>query len=275
MANSLTLFPRLPPEIRILIWEQALAQQWSYTNFHRVKKRIKISGKCHQKQISRVCREARWAMERRATKVEGLGWFDFERHLFFFRDLESSRLLMLSLFVHVELHQIQHVLINPRDASELMHTMDFLSTHFRSIRTIVAVGPWFTPPDRTGPFDPDQDFICTMDNDWSRVISKSPTEINLVPLLDAIQNGREDNKAHLAQYRSALSHDVDRLPDQLPPNLQLLDHCSWRYRTWLDKMHGYCQNSIAPHPPGLFLRTREELRNPFTINSLWAGRVNP
>jgi TRAP-type mannitol/chloroaromatic compound transport system permease small subunit len=72
-----------------MVWEHVLIQQWSYTNFHREQNRIKISGKCHPKLISQVCREARWVMVRKATKVEGLGWFDFEWHLFFFRDIFS------------------------------------------------------------------------------------------------------------------------------------------------------------------------------------------
>jgi hypothetical protein len=170
---------------------------------------------------------------------------------------------------------MQRILLNPKEWASGMKTIIRVSCDFSSIRTIVVVGSCFAPPQRTGSFDIDQDFAPAANDDWRRVICKSPTEINLGPLLDAIQNGRQENEAHLAEYRMVLTQDVDMLPVSLPPPLRLFDHCSWRFRYWIDIMRDCCVESMAPHPPGLFLRTREELRNPSTVNSLWAGRVSP
>lgn len=273
MATTFDLFPRFPPEIRLLVWEYALALKWTCTNFHRVKQRIKTSGKNYHKEIGRVCREARQVMKNRLTEVERLGWFDFERHLFFFRDLEASRGLMKYMFDHFDLKPfVQHILINPRDAAESYDTIKFVTENCNSICTIVIVAPWFTPY-RTGPFDVTKDFICSYE-DWSRVICKSPTELNLEPLVNAIHFRARENDACLKRYRSRLSQDVARLPDQLPSHLRFLDHESWRTRKRLNDLQALCASSIAPSPPKIFLRTREEVLNDNALTSLWAGGVD-
>lgn len=273
MANTLTNFSRLPPELRLHTWNLALTSEWSCTNFHRVKRRIKISGKTHHRAISRACREARQAMEAKFTQVRGLGWFDFDRHLFFFRDVEASRGLMKCILDrHDLIPHIRHVLINPRGQPELIDTIKLLIKTCTSIRTIVAVAPW-SAPYRPGRFNLDQDLINPYET-WSRVICKSPTELDLASLLDAIKHRGKENDACIAQYRVQLSQDVDRLPDVFPVGFQAIDHKSWRNRQTLDRLQNLCKESITSPSPKLFLRTVEEVCNPRTIESVWADLRN-
>ncbi|OQE21182.1 hypothetical protein PENSTE_c012G10387 [Penicillium steckii] len=119
----------------------------------------------------------------------------------------------------------------------------------------------------------DRDFIASYE-DWSRVITKSPTEINLRPLLEALEDTSAENETCIARYRSRLSEDVDRLPDPLPPTIDINDHESWRNRGQLDWIKSVCGNLFVSTRPRLFLRTRKEIRDPQSINSLWAGRAN-
>jgi len=118
-----------------------------------------------------------------------------------------------------------------------------------------------------------KEFIASHE-DWSQVISKSPTELNLEPLLESSQYGGEKNDACIAEYRMRLSQDVNRLPYPLPRPLHFDRHESWRNLTRLESIRDISHDFVGLIKPRLFLRTREEIRNPQSVDSIWAGRAN-
>ncbi|KAI1097431.1 hypothetical protein F4804DRAFT_327669 [Jackrogersella minutella] len=202
MGRSFTIFPQLPPEIRQHIWLTALTQTWECTTFKRGKRgdklRVRIVGKINL-SVRRACHEARSVMKLALTKQEATwsttdyhgdlfrGWFNFDRHLFFFRDIDANFGLMKDIFSSGLLTQMHHIVINPRDYWFLMETIRAIKLHCTSVRTLVVVAPWLDrtvvdiPPD-INPYE-----------DWSPIFRESPTQLDLSQLLDDIDAKRPDN----------------------------------------------------------------------------------
>lgn len=250
-------FARLPPEIRFQIWEMALMAGWSITSFSRVKKRIKIAGETSHQNTARACHEARQIMRTILVPVEGLGWFHFNRTMFFFRDVDSSRSLMRHLADSYDLFsQIQHICINPCDQPLLIDTVRFVMEKCTSLRTLVLIGPWLIPVE-TDHYDPNVDWLVRNEH-WSRAFVKSPTELDsnaLDSLLGTVDYGTDKNEAGLVRYRSRLAQAIRRLPDQLLP---LMDYYPWRINRTLNILNSIIEASVAS--PSLYLRSYEEIR---------------
>ncbi|RJE18315.1 hypothetical protein PHISCL_09342 [Aspergillus sclerotialis] len=261
MANDFPAFQKLPPEIRHYIWRMALTAQWSFTTFHRVNKSIKAVGKFHNRAVSQACHEARQIMHSTHTKVDGLGWFDFTRHLFFFRDIESSRgSLVQQIAYNYNLYPyIQHIVLNPRSQAHLMDAACFIADRCNLLRTIVIIGPWFIPT-ATDQYDPDEDWLDPYE-DWSDVTVKSLIELDLQPLLDAIEYRGSENDAWISWYLSRLDQAVRRLPTPLPEHLELDDNVSWRIQNTLEQLQLLFGGSYNISPR-LYLRTVAQMRSP-------------
>ena len=260
MARNFPAFQKLPPELRHYIWELALTGEWSVTTFCRSRKRIKVVGKITHRAISQTCHEARQVMSRTHTKVDGLGWFDFTRHLFFFRDTQSRRgSLMRQIEANYDLYpHIQHVVLNPRDNFHLFDTAYFIAVHCTSLRTVVLVGPWFVPT-ATDQYEPETDWLAPYE-DWSNVTARPSKELDLLPLLDAIEYRGSENDAWISWYRSRLDQAVRRLPTPLPGHLVFIDNVSYRIRGTLERMQVLFR-SPKNLSPRLYLRTVAQMRS--------------
>ncbi|KAJ5697379.1 hypothetical protein N7488_011063 [Penicillium malachiteum] len=154
--------------------------------------------------------------------------------------------------------KIQHICINPCNALHLVKISEFLLNKCIALCTIVVVAPWLVPTD-TDQYDPNIDWISPYEN-WSQFFSRtrSPTQVDLVPLLNAVDQGRDENDVRLAAYRSKLERAVRRLPDPLPEHLQLIDSFAWRFLRTLNKLQSLIEKSVAS--PRLYLRTCDEVR---------------
>lgn len=215
MDNTFTLFPKLPNELRQQIWHEALTQQWTVSGFIRTNGKIKMVGRFHR-DVPQSCTEARYIMQQSHTNVEPLGWINFDRHLFFFRDTRFDRQLMSQLSERHDLFRhIQHVVLYPSNWSYLWTTISFIMGQCRSLRSLVLIAPWHDPihiPDTPEAID-----IIPYE-DWSPLFRKSPNNLDLAMLLQDIDNGPEHNEARHAMYLDRLQHAVARSghdPDDL------------------------------------------------------------
>ncbi|KAI1412813.1 hypothetical protein F5Y13DRAFT_43006 [Hypoxylon sp. FL1857] len=221
MDRSFTLFPQLPPEIRQQIWGIALTQSWEYTTFRRDGRRVKSVGNINL-AVRQACSEARSVMKSTFTKQEATwstryhhgdmfqGWFNFDRHLFFFRDLDADYGLMKELFNKGLLTQMQHVVINPRDRGCMMDTIRAIKEHCTSLRTMVVVGAWIDRnfldiPPSTNPYE-----------DWSALFRESPRELDISQLLDDIDAERPDNIYKDAWDQAKVQSVLDEFPNRPP-----------------------------------------------------------
>lgn len=251
MNNQFPPFPRFPPEIRQNIWRVALAQCWSFTRLKRHDRRVKLVGKVNQ-AVAEACREARAVMRITHTKIDDLGWIDFARHLFFFRDAKFDRSLMQRVADRYDLlAHIQHIVLNPRDWPQLWHTFDIIKSCCSSLRSLVIVAPWFKPPPATATYE---ELDVAPYEDWSQVICHTPTEIDVVPLLEAIERGGAANAAWKAQYLAKLDQVVQCLPDNLPE----IENAYGRTRAALLELE-QAVRGFHGRTPSLYIRTRDEL----------------
>lgn len=259
MASGFPVFQKLPPEIRHYIWRMALTAEWSFTAFSRVNRRLSVIGKVHHRAVSQACHEARQVMHLTHTKVDGLGWFDFSRHLFFFRNVHSGRgSLMPQVPENYNIYPyIQHIVLNPRSHTHLMDAAHFIASRCTSLRTVVIIGPWFVPT-ATDQYDPNEDWLDPYE-DWSDVTARL-MELDLQPLLDAIEHRSSENDAWMSWYFSRLDQAVRRLPTPLPEHLDLIDNVFWRIRSTLEQLQLFFSRSYNVSPR-LYLRTVAQMRS--------------
>ena len=252
---------QLPPEIRSRIWAMA-STGWSYTTFNFEELYIKSVGLIDHWSISQVCYESRELLHTKTILLEGLGRFNFNRHVFFFRNFEDHGVMDLmgrytDFFSHV-----QHVVINP-EFGRLMKTFSFISNNCPSLQSLVVIVPWFVPP------PPDQWF-----HDWSlwddapdtlddsQAFTRSPTELDLGSLLHGLDPLGADNDANIKGYRSQLKQLVQQAEEDgevfLPGDICYDILLSLRQ---LDRLQGIMAESTAS--PRIYLRDRASLKAPF------------
>lgn len=249
------LFYKLPTEIRQQIWRTALSHCWSFTTLRRAgNRRVKLVGEVHR-SIGQSCREARAAMQTTHAETKALGQVDFERHVFFFRDAKFDRSLMTTM-VHDDdddiLPLMQHVVVNPRDWPRLWETIDVIKRRCTSLLTLVVVAPWFDPADMPASHSA---LSWAPYEDWGRVFDKTPTEMDLAPLRDAIEHGAAANSDRNGEYRAKLDDAAAHVTDD---NVAAYEHVFGRTRLALQRL----EQAVGEFPrtrPGLYLRTREEL----------------
>ena len=125
------------------------------------------------------------------------------------------------------------------------------------------MGPWFLPED-TEVYDSVRDWIAPYE-DWGEVFARSPAELDLAVLVDAIERGERGGEPRLAhglsveEYRARLDKAVRWLPEPLPGGLRLVDNVYWRTRNMLAKVEGMLQG--FDKLPRLYLQSVEQLRN--------------
>ncbi|KAM4057690.1 hypothetical protein HRG_009317 [Hirsutella rhossiliensis] len=262
MDCTFPLFPRFPLEIRQQIWRTALAQYWSFTKLKRAGGGgVKLVGEVHR-NVGQSCREARAAMQTTHAETRALGWVDFGRHVFFFRDAKFDRGLMTALEHDGDdeiLPLVQHVVVNPRDWSRLWETIDVIKSRCASLRTLVVVAPWFDPADMPASHSA---LSYAPYEDWGQVYDKTPTEMQLSPLRDAIERGAAANSARNDEYRAKLDEAAAQVTDD--DNVEAFEHVFGRTRLALQKLEQAVQE-FPSTKPRLYLRTKEELISPTTV----------
>ncbi|KAI1085960.1 hypothetical protein F5B19DRAFT_480868 [Rostrohypoxylon terebratum] len=194
MAQSFTLSPNLPPELRRKIWLIAVSQSWGYTSFQYVRSGsdfgeydIKAIGKLNL-YIRRSCYEARSVTEHLYTHIQQpspsksrfcfsrlSGLFNVRRHLFFFHHPRDYQAILYDIVKDKTFADIQHVVIKPVTYVHIERYIRRVMFRYKSIRTLVVVFPW-----------------DDMDNDAERrrpLFKESPQELNIAQLLDDIETG--------------------------------------------------------------------------------------
>ncbi|KAL2134816.1 hypothetical protein VTI74DRAFT_10712 [Chaetomium olivicolor] len=259
MDRTFPLFPQFPPEIRQHIWRSALAQCWSVSQPRRVVGQaggVKLVGTIHR-AIGQACREARSVMQTTHTHVHGLGWIDFGRHLFFFRDAKADRGLMQQATDGLLAH-IQHMALNPRDWVRLWYTVDVIKNRCTALRALIVVAPWFEPPagalTAAGPESAAWEALDVAPyEDWGPLFRTTPTEVDVSALIDAIERPAA-NASRNAQYRARLDQAVQLLPG----DIDQIDNAYGRTRAALQRLD-QAVRTFAGVTPRLYLRTKNEL----------------
>ncbi|KAK7225080.1 hypothetical protein V2G26_013083 [Clonostachys chloroleuca] len=213
MEVSFHFFSKLPPELRQKIWSVALVEPWSCSKFSRISRRVKIVGDLHR-TVGQVCVEARAAMHRVSTYIEPFGWINFNRHLFFYRDIPFERRLMEQVDRDCDIyHHIQHLVLNPSHWKSMMESLLFISARCPSIKSLVLIGPWQDPADFP---DTPEGLDIVAYEDWSPLFRLSPTEIDLESLFQDIDRGLAGNDEKGAQYRARLDYACSRCDQHCP-----------------------------------------------------------
>ncbi|KAJ5896613.1 uncharacterized protein N7473_006012 [Penicillium subrubescens] len=264
MATDFQLFPSLPPELRLHIWHIALTTSWSCTTIKPLRRyNYKSTGTNPTKPITQVCHEARVALKETHTYIEDLGLFNFPKHIFFIRDLRYSPALPRRLQSRYSLFSyIQHIVINPKSRTLMYEIIEFLAEVATDLKSIVVVAPWFLPED-TDLYDDYKDWIAPYE-DFGEVFVRSPSEVNLVNLISAIECGEDGGECRLldglsvGEYKARLDRAVRRLPDPLPDGLQFMNNAYWRTRGMLRTVEAAVGKFATP--PRLYLQTVANMR---------------
>ncbi|KAJ5438341.1 uncharacterized protein N7458_009339 [Penicillium daleae] len=179
-----------PPELRLRIWHIALTTPWTCTTRALLRSnQEKTIGTHPTNPISHACPEARHLQTQSFTQIDHLGWFHFPKHLLFIRDLtvrgvNRARRVKTN---HALTHNLQHVVLNVCSQQKLYASLEYMGKAYTSLKSIVVVGPWFLPED-TEAYDSVRDWIAPYE-DWGEVFARSPTELDLAVLVDAIEGG--------------------------------------------------------------------------------------
>ncbi|KAM4054489.1 hypothetical protein HRG_005334 [Hirsutella rhossiliensis] len=260
--GGFSAFAQFPAEVRQLVWRYALAQSWSFSRLKRVNGGgLGLVGKLHR-SVGQACREARGVMQATHELINGLGYVDFARHLFFFRDAKADRGVMQQAANGCDLlRRIRHVVLGPRDWPRLWHSLETMGSRCAELRALVVVAPWFDPAAilEAHGGSPEAAFEA-LDvapyEAWGPLFRTTPLEIapGIAALLAAVEHGGASNAERLSQYRERL----DRAVQLIPSNVDELDNAYGRTRVALHKVEQAIVG-FAGATPSLYLRTREEL----------------
>lgn len=210
MSSTFPLFQKLPPEIRLEIWRIALSQSWSFGAFKGGRGRRKFRGIIHH-QVTHSCHEARQVSRTSATYLRPLDIFiDFSKLLLEFRQY---------LFSDIS-GQAQHVVLNPRDWEALFAMTRSAVIHFRKLRTLVVVGPWFDPKHMFTTNSRDS-WLWSPWEDWSPLPLRSPNGIDWRPLFDDVDADAAEYERRHTEYRARVDAAVRDAPSFLPQDLQV------------------------------------------------------
>lgn len=203
MAQTFTLFPNLPPELRRQIWLIAASQDWGYTTFQYVRSDvdfedwdIKTIGKLNL-SVRRSCYEARSVTEHLYTHIQQpLRWkstlcfwklsglFNVRCHLFFFHHWTDYHTILHNLVKYRTFNTMQHVVIKPSTYSHITNYIRRVLFRCKDLRTLVVVFPW-----------------NDMDNipeHRKPLYKESPQELNMAKLLHDIEAGIPSNNCNPA-----------------------------------------------------------------------------
>ncbi|VUC22990.1 unnamed protein product [Clonostachys rosea] len=274
MDPSFPLFPKLPMEIRLAIWEYSLSH-WTVITFIRDRDRgcVKMVGH-FPRNVGETCNESRYIMKKTHT-LTSYGWLRFDRYIFFFRDIQFDEELMR--IIDPEFCKlIQATIFFPRTFTKFLETMDFIKDHLISLQRMVVVAPW-PDPDNTPLEVEAQRYACLESPDTRAMFKSSPSEIDFSTLFTDIQRGRAYSQASVAKYREKLQQ-VYEFSQQHPEMLEEgeLIHNPYTGMWWVfQQLDATFQFQI----PDMYLRTRDELMVPRTLGkpgalfrSLWPTR---
>ncbi|CAH0022474.1 unnamed protein product [Clonostachys rhizophaga] len=256
MDPGFILFPRLPVEIRLAIWEYSLSH-WTVITFIRDGERVKLVGH-FPRNAGETCNEARFVMKKTHTFTKDYGWLRFDRYIFFFRDISFDREIMRSIddgFCKL----IQTAIFFPTSFTMFLETMEFTKGCFISLQKMVVVAQW-DDPDNTPLEVEAQRVYCGEAPDRRAMFRSSPSEIDFSTLFTDIQRGEAFSEASVAKYREKLQQ-VYEFSQQHPEILQEgnLIHNTYTALWWVfQQLDAIFQFQI----PDMCLRTRDELMVP-------------
>ncbi|KAF4585979.1 hypothetical protein GQ602_005284 [Ophiocordyceps camponoti-floridani] len=146
MNDGFVSFPRLPSEIRRLIWSMAF-DEWSMSCCEEdglVTPALLFIAR-RNVSIARSCKEA-FSVQRSTCSLVRPGWINFSHYA----------LLLNSMIPNIEfvyafggcydvLSNLQHLVFSPRSFQVLDTTVRNIKVQCSSLRHLVLVGPWFSP----------------------------------------------------------------------------------------------------------------------------------
>ncbi|CAG9981794.1 unnamed protein product [Clonostachys byssicola] len=256
MDPGFPLFPKLPVEIRLAVWEYSLSH-WTVITFIRDGERVKLVGH-FPRNVGDTCSEARSVMKKSHTFTKNYGWLRFDRYIFFFRDIWFDREIIRSIddgFCKL----IQIAIFFPRSFTKFLETMEFTKGLFISLQKMVVVAQW-DDPDNTPLEVEAQRVFCGETPDRRDMFRSSPSEIDFSTLFTDIQRGKAFNEASVANYRKKLQQ-VYEFSQQHPEILQegdLIDNTYTALWWVFQQLDAIFQFQI----PNMYLRTRDELMVP-------------
>jgi hypothetical protein len=253
MDTAFTLFPKLPPEIRVAIWDVAAEQAWSLST---------VAGNLNS-GVSQTCRESRVVAQCKCVRIESLGYINFERHIFIFRG-PNHEAADHELFLrrHNVFEQMQYICVHPAGKWSLFEIARFVKLRCPSLKALIVIAPWPMPP-------PPEDVNEVLDiaagdpgnwgnmstlpaEDWGAAFNRSPTEIDINSLLDALDQGPAANEARNAEYEALLHPTAQMLFVQNQWNLYL------QILMTLRRLRNEMKKISSERPPTIYLRSPEQ-----------------
>lgn len=249
-------FSRLPPEIRLMIWEDALMSDWSVVAFDYTKDEVYVRPHIKPDQqfglvginarstpaIGHVCYEAREAMKKRCIKVHStwnggdrfIGWFYMPRTLFYIPDFtlyvdsdHNNRMLRSVVDMLQDAQHLvfcQYVTWIPPHIKRLQRTA-------KSMKTLTLITSWSGSSDKwTGGWDLYQQKQNLHEIDWA-------------PLLRDIEQPRDVTTA-----QSQLHHYTQSLPPRGANGLLMRLDSKW-FTRWPQIPAGQPTPIIFPRTP--------------------------
>jgi hypothetical protein len=253
MDTAFTLFPKLPPEIRVAIWDLAVEQTWSFST---------VAGNLNS-GVSQSCGEGRVVAQRNCVWIESLGYINFKRHIFFFRGLSPESADLESFLPrHNVFAQMQYICVDPTSKRHLIHTVRFIKLHCPSLKALIVIAPWPMPPH---PDDVNEvlDIAAgdpgnwgytsvSSDEDWGAAFDRSPTEMDIKSLLDALDRGHAANEARNAEYKALLHPTANMLFVQNRWNVYI------QILMTLRSLGEEMKEISSERPPTIYLRSPEQ-----------------
>lgn len=274
--DEFSLFPKLPTETRIHIWDLAIQQapwscsrvRWTHTTAPGRGKRVPKLVGTHNRSIAHVSREARDAVQRASTPFPAeLGSLALGRHLFFFNDTAADRGLMAAVDKRYGLFErVRHVVLMPRCWSKCVKTLDFLVERCRALETLVVVAFWGEPPRLPAHID-ELAVSCWLDRDENPLLDGvppdySPDDLDLEGLVDKIDQGRAAADEDLARYRDGVEGAAAATPTELDGDVLTSgddDRLTWISTRRRLRMLDVRVRKFKPSAPSVILLRLDEL----------------
>ncbi|PHH78034.1 hypothetical protein CDD80_7449 [Ophiocordyceps camponoti-rufipedis] len=141
MYDSFVLFPRLPTEIRQLIWRMAF-DEWKVSTCKEICfTRRPLDVDDQNRSIAQSCKEALSVRYSTCVRMSS-GWINFNYHVFLVQGPVPERDFW-QFFPF--LYHLQHIVLSPRNFEALDESVCEISMFSSSLRHLVLVGPWFSP----------------------------------------------------------------------------------------------------------------------------------